>query len=326
MANNPIQALLHAIAKAWFMITFVFGLAFAATATRLAHLLIFLNQTQREKLSARLAGIGFRIIFALNPHISIENAADTEPAWDEIFSEEGSSPFVIVNHTSQLDSIVFSACLPGFVIHRMKTLAKSGLFKLPIFGTILRLCGHFPVYFKSEAKAGDFSVDKDAQEKVTQAIDEHVKEGGGLSFFPEGQINRIDSKVLQPFRRGAFESFAKKHAMRMYAFLHTGVDRVWPINDSFGGLPGTIRFKFFRVPHPPANMELAEFVDHIQKMMQLELDIMHAIDEHVDPAEIARRRAMLSNEVKATAKGDVKLEQQLTDAVNMEPKNEKKKE
>src|SRR5437870_3404128 len=135
MANNPIQALLHAIAKAWFMITFVFGLAFAATATRLAHLLIFLNQTQREKLSARLGG-------------------------------------------------------------------------------------HFTVYFKSEAKAGDFSVDKDAQEKVTQAIDEHVKEGGGLSFFPEGQINRIDSKVLQPFRRGAFESFAKKHAMRMYAFLH----------------------------------------------------------------------------------------------------------
>lgn len=92
------------------------------------------------------------------------------------------------------------------------------------FGYICSAVGHFPVLFTS-SKANDFAVDKEAQAKVTEQLDQFIGSGGGLVIFPEGQLNSTPRK-LQQFRRGTSShacsyasalsaqspGFARKHA------------------------------------------------------------------------------------------------------------------
>lgn len=177
-------------------------------------------------------------------------------------------------------------------------------------------CGHFPVFFAKDSAMNDFSVDKVAQEKVQLEIEKHVQEGGGLTLFPEGQINRLNSRQLQSFRRGSLQ-MGKKNKMVIWGFLHTGVDTVWPVNAALGGFPAKIRFKLFKVPTKPDTEEIAEYVTHIEAIMQLELDLMHAIDEGKSVDEIEKRRSDLMAEVKIAAAGDAKVEKELAKAVDM---------
>jgi 1-acyl-sn-glycerol-3-phosphate acyltransferase len=309
----------YAVARVWFTLTFIVSVLLTVVACRFAHLLVFLSKRRREKLSAQIAGLGFRAIFAFNPQISIEHVGEEEPAWEEMFSsKEGSSPIVLINHTSQLDSLFYSACIPIMKIQGFKTLAKSTLFNLPVFGHILRACGHFPVYFAKETM-GDFSVDRDAQERVQKLVEDHVEEGGGLSLFPEGQINRANSRYLQNFRRGSLQ-LARKKNMQIWGFLHSGVDKIWPASEAIGGVPGTIRFKLFKIPTNPNTVDIAEYVTHIEKAMQLELDLMHALDEGKSLEEIRKVRDALHAEVMEAAGGNAVLEKQISDAVSMESK------
>jgi len=224
---------------------------------------------------------------------------------------------VLINHTSQLDSLFYSACIPTANIVSLRTMAKSGLFNLPIFGQILRACGHFPVFFAKETALNDFSVDKQAQEKVQKHVEEHIDQGGGLSLFPEGQINRINTRNLQSFRRGSLQ-LARTKNMTLWGFLHSGIENIWPQDAPIGGLPGRIRFKLFKIPAKPIDTDIAEYVNHIEKLMQLELDLMHAVDEGKSVDDIQRARDALHDEVKVTAHGDKGLERQLTDAVDMQ--------
>ena len=110
----------------------------------------------------------------------------------------------------------------------------------------MKACGHFPVFFSRETALDDFSVDKQAQAKVTADMEAHVRNGGGLSMFPEGVINRGNTKGLQSFRRGAL-ALARERGMSLWGFLHTGIDQVWSVHEAMGGNPGKIRFKLFNL-------------------------------------------------------------------------------
>lgn len=79
-------------------------------------------------------------------------------------------------------------------------LFSTTLHRAARFGYICSAVGHFPVLFTS-SKANDFSVDKEAQAKVTEQLDQFIGSGGGLMIFPEGQLNSTPRK-LQQFRRG----------------------------------------------------------------------------------------------------------------------------
>lgn len=68
------------------------------------------------------------------------------------------------------------------------------------FGYVCEAVGHFPVFFTG-AKSGDFTVDKEAQARVTGELDSFIGSGGGLCIFPEGQLNS-NPRTLQQFRRG----------------------------------------------------------------------------------------------------------------------------
>jgi 1-acyl-sn-glycerol-3-phosphate acyltransferase len=112
--------------------------------------------------------------------------------WDLMrrdIKEHGKGVFVMMNHVSFLDAMVFSAYCPTDIIIHTRTLMKAGLFKLPIFGVIAKRCGHFPVFF-SGTKLGDFSTNKDRMNQVMEGVNKHVLAGGSLALFPEGQIGK----------------------------------------------------------------------------------------------------------------------------------------
>lgn len=314
------------VARAWFTATFIGTVVTAGVLCRLIHLCVFLSKRRREQLSSQAAGLCFRMIFTLNPQISIEHASEHEPAWDELFADPNSQPMVLINHTSPLDSIFYSACVPMQQIQNLRTLAKSSLFKIPLFGHVLTACGHFPVFFASDkpdaplalTSTGSFSVNKEAQEQVSKNIADYLANGGGLSMFPEGQLNRNSCRTMQSFRRGSFQ-LARDKRLVIWGFLHTGIDAIWPVGDQFGGNPGKIRFKLFKLAipsHVHSLEDLGHFVTHVEKLMQLELDLMHAIDAH-DAKAIQEQLALFTAEVKATAHGDVALEHELTEALRM---------
>ena len=180
-----------------------------------------------------------------------------------------------MNHSSQLDGFMFAATVPSKYIATMRTMAKAGLFKVPLFGTIMKDIGHFPVYFKS-TEQGSFSVDKEKQMGVMEEVDAHLKSGGAVTLYPEGQINRTNARQLQTFRRGSLK-MARSHNMQMWGFVVTDMDTAWP-NDkgAQGGHPATLFYRLFRIDDPEEE-DLAAYCLDVEKQMQAELDDVYAI-------------------------------------------------
>ena len=69
------------------------------------------------------------------------------------------------------------------------------LLKMPVLGGLIEKMGHFVVPFKG-SKDGDFSVDKKLMAKVEEKVDEFLRSGGFLVFFPEGQLNKNPVRCL----------------------------------------------------------------------------------------------------------------------------------
>ena len=134
--------------RGWFVFTFFMNVIVASILTKMVHLMFFLSKKQKNRWSRKISGFAFGNIFRLNPHIDIQHAHDDLPEW-EALNEGDQKPFVVINHTSPLDSIFFSAMAPAAQIQHLASLAKSSLFKVPFFGSLLEACGHFPVYFST---------------------------------------------------------------------------------------------------------------------------------------------------------------------------------
>ncbi|MDY7228704.1 lysophospholipid acyltransferase family protein [Hyalangium rubrum] len=99
---------------------------------------------------------------------------------------EGNVVFVC-NHQSNYDVILFFA----HVRKHTRWVAKRELFKVPVFGTTMRLAGNIPV-------------DRDGSESDKSRLSEAVvavRERVSVMFFPEGTRNS-DGK-LKPFKKGA---------------------------------------------------------------------------------------------------------------------------
>lgn len=80
------------------------------------------------------------------------------------------------------------------------------------FGGICTAVGHFPVFFRG-SKDGDFSVDREAQAKVTDDMNKFLGDNGGLLLFPEGQVRllqRLRCCCCFFFCRGASKRAAKE--------------------------------------------------------------------------------------------------------------------
>ena len=263
--------------RLYFTIVFVGSITMTSILVKLLHLVpnYFVSLDRKQMLSSQISGLAFRLIVYLIPWLSIEyvplSNSSSEP-WSQLSKD--SKPLVLINHTSTFDAFFYSAMVPLNIIKNIKTLAKSGVFSIPVLGSILHSCGHFPVHFTKQTTVGSFSVDKEKQAIVLQKMEAHINKGYGISMFPEGQINRGNTTELQSFRRGSFE-IARRHNMPIWCFIHTGIDQFWPMNvRTVGGFPAKIRWSLFKVENLNEDLELNEWVSQLQTIIQEKLNIL----------------------------------------------------
>jgi len=276
-------SLLSTVAKGWFGVSLVISLLGAYLSARAVHIvgkLLTLGNVSTvtlNNLSVQAVGLWFKVLFLLCPWMRAVNVSEPDNSnkcWDALFAEGEKPPFLLLNHASQLDGFLFVNCTPVKYIKSMRTLAKSGLFKVPVFGQMMKDIGHFPVYFKS-SEAGVFKVDREAQSKVMKGVEAHLQAKGCISLYPEGQINRKDSRKLQSFRRGSLK-MCREHNMKMWGFVATDCDTAWPNDGGLGGLPATMYYRLFPIEEPEEE-DLAAFCANVEAQMQAQLDQVYDI-------------------------------------------------
>ena len=102
---------------------------------------------------------------------------------------ESDQPYIyMVNHQSLYDIPALLVALPG----QTRFLAKRDLFKIPLFGWVLKVGGFISIDRGDRSRAGDAFAD---------AIGE-LRAGASAVVFPEG-TRSSDGKLL-PFQRGGF--------------------------------------------------------------------------------------------------------------------------
>ena len=185
--------------------------------------------------------------------------------------------------------------LPWKMIMETRTLAKAGLFKPPVLGTVFRLLGMFRVYFKNDV---DFSVDKTRQEQENQRVTNFLDAGGCLAFCPEGTVNRTDPSTIQPLRRGAFK-LAVQHNLPITAMVCVGLHDVWPPSCLIPGFPATIDVAITSVTTTASSSSspddaAQQAADDTQKAMQNLLDSLLA-DRRKRPEQSRRSPEMIKH-------------------------------
>lgn len=214
----------------------------------------------------------------------------------------GKPVLIIGNHTSFMDTLVFATHISFGVISRVRTLAKSSLWQLPLLGTLMNSVGHIPVHFHKQSADNDFKTDETQKQALLDRVDEHVgRDGGWICMFPEGQIHRGDgsagSAKLQPFRIGGM-GLALQYDMELWAWTAKGNNDCWP-RTGIGGLPSTITASLVPIA-PRGSRELMREIDpscsstfaadeiklmlpklvtHAQQFMQAELDKLYERDK-----------------------------------------------
>mmetsp|Transcript_17107 Transcript_17107/g.54393 ORF Transcript_17107/g.54393 Transcript_17107/m.54393 type:complete len:329 (+) Transcript_17107:324-1310(+) len=103
---------------------------------------------------------------------------------------------VVCNHLSYVDSwIVASAIFPV----PPKFVAMHSLFKMPLFGQVMKLSGHIPVKFQKK-EDGRWGVSNG--DEVTARGRQYLEWGNRLVVFPEGSLSRTGE--LLEFKMGFF--------------------------------------------------------------------------------------------------------------------------
>ncbi len=129
----------------------------------------------------------------------------------------------IANHTSNADPPAVVGAIP----RRVALLGKKEVFKVPIFGTALKLAGFVPV-------------DRANRESAIASVDEaleHLKGGVSYLIFPEGTRSR-DGNLL-PFKKGPFVA-AIHLGLPVVPVVCKGTSRVMPKGKYLSILPGTV--------------------------------------------------------------------------------------
>lgn len=165
---------------------------------------------------------------------------------------EKSGLIFVSNHPNALidPTLVFIA-LP----RKIAFLAKSTLFKIPVFGFLIRTVGALPLYRQQDAGA-----DVSKNQETFAVARELLKSGGAIALFPEGVSH--DSPKLLPLKTGAARIalgavsvgqnpasldlqivpvglfYTNKTTFRSEALLHFGEPfRVLPVTLDAGGQP-----------------------------------------------------------------------------------------
>jgi len=222
------------------------------------YLMAFVFSKNREKAWQKLNHLFFKSFFRLmqiiTPGLSIDVA-------DEVLSIR--SAVIVSNHISYLDPILLIS-----LYEKQKTIVKSMLFRLPVFGWILKTSGYIPSTIGGNSDMIGRIEDMGA----------YLAAGGNLFIFPEGTRSR-DGR-LGRFNKSAFKIAANCSAP-IYILFIQNTDRLFP--------PGRFRFNTC-VP----NTIRIELIGHLQPDK-----------ENVSTAELAdRARTLLVRRRDRITKGE----------------------
>lgn len=129
-----------------------------------------------------------RVAIAWGKALGLLSGIDIEINNEKKIYRDG--PIVILsNHQSMFDIIVFYS----FLDIQFRWMAKSSLFKIPVFGRAMSGAGYIPV---------DREDPKKAKETLFLAS-EMIKKGTSVLLFPEGTRGKPDGEML-PFKKGGF--------------------------------------------------------------------------------------------------------------------------
>ena len=163
----------------------------------------------------RIAQIFFRIYFFLYHRASIKGL----PRLKNFLTDQGGKPVILAaNHESYLDPPLIGMLFPNPI----RFIAWDGLFKVPIFASLIRALGAVPVNQQNKNLAA--SLLRDTME--------FIRGGYSVLIFPEGE--RTPDGKLMPLEGGAALISSK---------TRTPIVPVWV--DTFEAYP-----LFNRFPHP----------------------------------------------------------------------------
>lgn len=142
------------------------------------------------------------LVRAAGIDLQVENGHRIEP--DERY-------ILVANHYSYLDI----PCVFAAVQQPIRFMAKSSLFKIPIFGWALARTGFIPIDRKNRrtaVKSFDLAADR-------------IRKGNTIMIFPEEGRTRV--REMRPFQRGAFLLAIKSEKTIVPLAIDSTFD-VWP--------------------------------------------------------------------------------------------------
>jgi 1-acyl-sn-glycerol-3-phosphate acyltransferase len=167
--------------------------------------------------------------------------------------QPGRTYIFMSNHVSNLDPPILIPSIPG----RCSVLVKKELFRVPVFGTGMRL-GHLVPVDRSNQEAAIESV---------QAAIRVLREGLHMVIYPEG--TRSSDGRLLPFKKGPFY-LATDSGVPVVPVTMLGTFESWP-KTRFALRPGTATVVF----HPPVDPH--DYKDREALMMAVRTVIASAL-------------------------------------------------
>lgn len=130
----------------------------------------------------RIAQIFFKIYFTLYHRVSVRGL----PELRKFLAGRGGPVILAANHESYLDPPLIGMLFPGM----MRFIAWDGLFRIPVFASLIRALGAVPVSQENKNSAASLLRD----------VMEFIKNGYSVLIFPEGE--RSPDGNLMPFEGG----------------------------------------------------------------------------------------------------------------------------
>lgn len=209
----------------------------------LLHAFLTGNVTPLYRTGMKLSNICVRLV---GVKVEVRGMENLQPARSYIFMS---------NHASNLDPPVFVPNIPG----RCSVLIKKEVFRLPIFGRILKMAEMVPVDRHNREAAID----------SVHAAAEVLRRGLNMVIFPEG--TRSPDGRLLPFKKGPFH-LAMEAGVSVIPVTLLGTYECWP-KGTWKMRKGTTSVIF----HPP--IEPAGFADREDLMAAVRQSIASALPE-----------------------------------------------
>lgn len=157
------------------------------------------------------------LVRAAGIDLQIENLGHIDPERRYIF---------VANHYSYLDIPCIFAAIP----QPIRFMAKSSLFKIPIFGWSIGRAGFIPIDRKNRrtaVKSFDLAADR-------------IRKGNSIVIFPEEGRSR--ERAMRPFQRGAFLLALKSEKTIVPIAIDSTFD-IWPAGDFWSLRPGRVTIR-----------------------------------------------------------------------------------